>query len=120
VQVRRVAAGDAVGYGAEYRALRPTRIATLAIGYADGVPVAASGRGCALVRGQRLAFAGRVSMDYVGVDCGDLPVEIGDEAILFGTGQGTRLPVEEAAAAAGTIAYELLVRIGARVPREYV
>jgi alanine racemase len=120
VQVRRIAAGEAVGYGAEYRARRPTRIATLAIGYADGVPVAASGRGCALVRGQRLPFAGRVSMDYVAVDCGDLPVEIGDQAILFGTGQGTRLPVEEAAAAADTIAYELLVRIGARVPREYV
>jgi alanine racemase len=119
-QVRRLAAGEAVGYGAEYRARRPTRIATLSIGYADGVPVAASGRGCALVRGQRLPFAGRVSMDYLALDCGELPVEIGDEAILFGEGQGTRLPVEEAAAAAGTIAYELLVRVGARVPRHYL
>jgi alanine racemase len=58
-------------------------------------------------------------MDFVGVDVGDEPVEIGDEAILFGEGQGTRLPVEEAAEAAGTISYELLVRVGSRVPRVY-
>jgi len=120
VQVRRVARGEAVGYAARYRAPRPTRIATLGIGYADGVPVAASGRGCVLWRDERLPIAGRVSMDYVGVDCGEAPVEIGDEAILFGVGPGSRLPVEEVAACAGTISYELLVRVGARVPREYL
>ena len=111
--VRAIRPGEAVGYGATFRAERPGRIATLPLGYADGVPWAAGGRGEALVRGRRVPFAGRVSMDLVTLDCGDLPVEIGDEAVLFGEG----LPVEEAAAAAGTIPYELLVRVGRRVPR---
>jgi len=119
VALRRVPAGAAVGYGGEYRARRSTRIATLAIGYADGAPVSASGRGSALVRGRRLPFAGRVSMDYVSLVAGDEAIEIGDEALLFGRSAGGALPVEEAAAAAGTHAYELLVRVGARVPRAY-
>jgi alanine racemase len=111
--------GDAVGYSALWRAPRATRIATLPLGYADGVPVAATNRGFALIRGRRHAFAGRVSMDFVGVDVGDAPVEIGDEAILFGAAEQGTLPVEQAAAAAGTIGYELLVRVGARVRRVY-
>jgi alanine racemase len=118
-QLRRVGVGEAVGYSALFRAPRATRVATLPIGYADGVPVSASNRGAVLIRGRRMPIAGRVSMDFVGVDVGDEPVEIGDEAILFGEGQGTRLPVEEAAEAAGTISYELLVRVGSRVPRVY-
>ena len=59
-------------------------------------------------------------MDFVSVDLGGEPAEIGDEAVLFGEAQGARLPVEEAAASAGTISYELLVRVGSRVPREIV
>ena len=98
--VRRLEAGDSVGYSGTFRARAATRVATLAIGYADGVPVASSNRGSVLLRGQRRPIVGRVSMDFVGVDVGDAPVEIGEEAILFGEGQGTRLPVEEAAAAA--------------------
>ena len=66
------------------------------------MPIAASSRGQILIRGQRHPIAGRVSMDYVTVDVGDAPVEIGDEAIVFGEGQGARLPVEDAAAAADT------------------
>jgi alanine racemase len=120
VAVRRIAAGTPVGYGGEYRARRPTAIATLAVGYADGVPVASSGRGSALIGGRRLPFAGRVSMDYVIVVAGDEPIAVGDEALLFGRDAQGEIPVEEAAAIAGTHAYELLVRVGARVPREYV
>ncbi len=125
VQLRTVRAGEAVGYGALFRSRRPTRVATLAVGYADGVPVASSGCGAVLIRGRRHPIAGRVSMDYVGVDVGQAPVEIGDEAILFGEargadGEGGRLPVEEAAEAARTLSYELLVRVGSRVPREVV
>jgi alanine racemase len=120
VHVRHVRSGEAVGYSAWFRADRPTRVATLAVGYADGVPVALSNRGEVLIHGRRHPIVGRVSMDYVGVDVGEQRVEIGDEAILFGEGQGARLPVEEAASAAGTIPYELLVRVGARVPREVV
>ena len=120
VQVRAVRRGEAVGYNARFRAEGDTRIATLAVGYADGVPVATSGRGEVLIRGRRFAIAGRVSMDYVGVDAGDAPVTPGDAALFFGTCADGSLPVEEAAASAGTISYELLVRVGSRVPRVYV
>ena len=118
-QLRVAQPGDGVGYSALYRAPRRTRIATLPIGYADGVPVAATNRGAVLIRGRRCSFAGRVSMDFVAVDVGDAPVEIGDEALVFGATEQGSLPVEAAAEAAGTIPYELLVRVGARVPRVY-
>jgi len=120
VNLREIKAGTAVGYAATYRATQQTRIATLAIGYEDGVPVSTSGKGSVLIRGRRHPIAGRVSMDFIGVEVDDPSVKIGDEAILFGTGQDTRLLVEEAAQAADTHAYELLVRVGKRVIREYV
>jgi len=116
--LRRVAAGESVGYGATFRAARPGLVATLPLGYGDGVPWSAANRGSALLRGRRVPFAGRVSMDFVTLDAGSGPVEVGDEVVLFGEDAGgARLPVEEAAAAAGTLAYELLVRVGRRVPR---
>jgi alanine racemase len=117
VQVRRVRAGEAVGYGATHRAARETVVVTLPIGYADGVPVSSSNRGRVLLGGRFAPLVGRVSMDFITIDAGDVRVAIGDEAILFGEGQGARLPVEEAAAAAETISYELLIRVGERVPR---
>jgi alanine racemase len=120
VQLRCAKAGDPVGYGAGFRAPRDTRIATLPIGYADGVPISASGRGCVLISGRRMPIAGRVSMDFTTIDVGDAPVEIGADAILFGGAQGDAvLTVEEAAAAAQTIPYELLVRVGRRVQRQF-
>ena len=120
VRVRRVAAGEAVGYAALFRALKPTRIATLALGYADGVPISASNRAHVIVRGRRLPVVGRVSMDYVTLDVGDEPVEVGDDALVFGEHAGARLLVEDAAQAAGTLSYEMLVRVGRRVPRVLV
>jgi alanine racemase len=119
VQVHAVRRGEGVGYNAQYRATRDTRVATLPIGYADGVPVSSSGRGQVLIGARRFRIAGRVSMDYVSVDVESAPVAPGDEAVLFGVGPQGALPVEEAADAAGTIPYELLVRVGARVPRVY-
>ena len=119
-QLRSVKSGDPVGYSALFRARRDTRIATLPIGYDDGVPVSASGRGSVLIRGRRMPIAGQISMNFISVDVGDSPIEIGDDVILFGEGQGdVRLSVEEAAAAAETVAYELLVRVGRRVPRQF-
>jgi len=111
--VRHVRRGDAVGYGGSFRAERRGRIATLPIGYADGIPWSLGNRGSVLLRGSRLRIAGRISMDLVTVFVGDEPVEIGDPVVLFGEG----LPVEEVAETAGTIPYELLVGIGDRVPR---
>jgi alanine racemase len=115
--VRHVRRGDAVGYGATFRAKQRGRIATLPIGYADGVPWSLGNRGSVLLRGRKLRIAGRVSMDLLTLDVGELPVEIGDPVLVFGEAEGERLPVEELAEAAGTIPYELLVRVGRRVPR---
>jgi len=111
--VRHVRPGDAVGYGGTFEVTRRGRIATLPIGYADGIPRSLGNRGFVLLRGSRVPIAGRVSMDFLTVFVGDDPVEIGDPVVLFGEG----LPVEEVAEKAGTISYELLVGIGGRVPR---
>jgi alanine racemase len=115
--VRHVRRGDPVGYGATFRAKQRGRIATLPIGYADGVPWSVGNRGTVLLRGRRLRIVGRVSMDLLTLDVGELPVEIGDRVLLFGRADSERLPVEQLAEAAGTIPYELLVRVGHRVPR---
>jgi alanine racemase len=111
--VRHVRPGYRVGYGGTFRATRRGRVATVPIGYADGVPWSLGNRGCVLLRGRRVPIAGRVSMDLVTIFVGDDPVEIGDPVVLFGEG----LPVEEVAESAGTISYELLVGVGGRVPR---
>ena len=85
--LRQVAPGDTVGYGATWRAQRPTRIATVTIGYGDGYPRLAPTGTPVLVNGQRATLAGRVSMDMITVDVTDLPaVSIGDEVILWGEG----------------------------------
>jgi alanine racemase len=118
VAIRRVAAGESVGYGGEWRAARDTRVATLPVGYADGIPRSVLGRGEVYLGGARRPIVGRVSMDYIGVEIGNAEVELGSVATIFGqTPEGKRVPVESLAAAAGTIGYELLTRVGARVPR---
>jgi len=116
LQVRTIAAGESVGYGATFRAARPSTIATIALGYADGVLRSAAAKAGVVIRGQRAPFAGRVSMDLIGLDVtGIAGVAAGDEAELF----GPSLPVDEAAASWGTISYELLTGLSRRVPRVY-
>ncbi|MGI9589904.1 MAG: alanine racemase [Myxococcota bacterium] len=117
VHVREVEPGVAVGYAALWRAERRTRVATLPVGYADGLMIGASNRGEVLIAGRRHPMIGRVSMDFVGCDVGEADVAVGDEALLFGAGPDGGIPVEELARAAGTIPYEVLVRVGLRVPR---
>ncbi|MEM9174505.1 MAG: alanine racemase [Myxococcota bacterium] len=118
VATRRIRAGDAVGYGGEWTADRETTIATLPLGYADGIPRSVLGRGEVHLAGALRPIVGRVSMDTVAVEVGDAPVEVGDVATVFGrTPEGFRVPVEDLARRAGTIGYELLVGVGARVPR---
>jgi len=115
--LREVAAGESVGYGATWVARRPSRIATVTIGYGDGYPRLAANGTPVLVNGRRAPLAGRVSMDMITVDVTDLPgVNIGDEVILWGEG----LPVGEVARHAGTIGYELTTRMPARTPRVVV
>ena len=122
--VNDVAPGESVGYAASWRASRPSRIATIAAGYADGVPRSASSSGgtaCGyvLIAGHKVPIVGRVSMDLITADVTDLPagaLAVGDDAILLGAG----LTIEDAGFAAGTIGYEILTRLGARFARRYI
>ncbi|MDR7486700.1 MAG: alanine racemase [Armatimonadota bacterium] len=116
VRVQRVAEGTSVSYGATYRAPRPTAIATVPVGYADGYPRALSNVGTMLVGGIRHRVAGRVCMDYTMFDVGEAPVRVGDEVTVFGSGLGA----DEVAQAAGTIPHELFCRVGRRLPRIYL
>ncbi len=115
--LKEIAVGEAVSYGGDWVAQRPSRIAVLPVGYADGYPRHLSfPQGQVLIRGQRFPVAGRVCMDLTMVDVTDLPqVELGEEVTLWGPG----LPAETVAAWAGTISYELFCGVAARVPREY-
>jgi len=114
ISIRDVAVGESVGYGANWTAERPSRIATVTVGYGDGYPRLARNGTPVLVNGQRACIAGRVSMDMITVDITDLEgVELGDEVILWGKG----LPVGEVAKYAETIGYELTTRMPARTPR---
>jgi alanine racemase len=117
---RRVPAGDAVSYGHTYRLGRDATIATVPVGYADGYPRSLSNRARVLIGGRRLPVAGTVTMDQLLVDCGDEDVCAGNEVVLLG-GQGDeRISAGELAAEAGTIGYEIVCGVGARVPRRYV
>lgn len=108
--------GHAVGYGATFVTRRPSLIATLPVGYADGYDRRLSNRGEVLVRGQRAPVVGRVSMDLVTVDVTDIEgATLGDEVVLLGDG----IPAEELAAKLDTISYEVFCRVSARVPRLY-
>ncbi len=118
--VKTVPAGTGVSYGLRYSTARPSRIATVPIGYADGVPRAIGERGgVALVRGHRCEIAGTVTMDQLMLDVGDLPVEVGEEVVLLGTQGGETVTAADWAALVDTIAYEIVCGIGPRVPRIY-
>jgi alanine racemase len=110
--------GDTVGYGSTFTASRPMRIGIVACGYADGYPRHAGTGTPLLVDGMRCTTVGRVSMDMLAVDLEAAPgAGLGSEVTLWGEGpRGTRLPVDEVAQAAGTIAYELMCALARRVP----
>jgi alanine racemase len=119
VQVRTIQAGDAVGYGARYVADGTRRIATIAVGYADGWLRALSGRGSAYVDGVRVPVAGTVSMDSITLDVTGIPeprLQPGMTVELLGPHQH----VDVVAAEAGTIGYEVLTRLGNRFERRYL
>ncbi|MFI6286943.1 alanine racemase [Streptomyces sp. NPDC051018] len=118
--VKNVPAGHGVSYGHHYITPGETTLGLIPIGYADGVPRHASGRGPVLVGGERRTVAGRVAMDQFVVDLGGQKVQEGAEAVLFGPGDRGEPSAEDWAEAAGTIAYEIVTRIGKRVPRVYL
>jgi alanine racemase len=110
-----------ISYGRTFQTERPTRVATLPIGYADGYPKALSNTGDVLIRGQRAPVLGQVCMDATMVDVTDIKdVAKGDEVVVFGRQGDAEIPVSELAARAGTSVYEILSRLGPRLPRFYV
>jgi alanine racemase len=115
--VRRVPAGTGVSYGYDHRTESETTLALVPLGYADGVPRQASGAGPVWIGGKRFVVAGRVAMDQFVVDVGDAPVAVGDEVVLFGDPTLGYPAASEWADAASTIDYEIVTRIGPRVPR---
>ncbi|NUK23304.1 alanine racemase [Streptomyces lunaelactis] len=118
--VKQVPAGHGVSYGHQYVTAHETTLGLIPLGYADGVPRHASGRGPVLVGGAWRRVAGRVAMDQFVVDLGRERVEEGAEALLFGPGDRGEPTAEDWAEAADTIAYEIVTRIGTRVPRVYL
>lgn len=114
---REVEAGTGVGYGLDHVAEARTNLALLPLGYADGLPRAASGRAEVLVRGRRRPLVGRFSMDMVVVDTGGERVRPGEPVTVFGPGGAGEPTVAEWAGWAGTIEHELVTRVGARVAR---
>jgi alanine racemase len=118
--VKQVPAGQGVSYGHRYITERATTLALVPLGYADGVPRHATNLGPVQINGRRLTISGTVCMDQFVVDVGELQVVAGDEVVLFGPGDDGEPTAEEWAAAIGTINYEIVTRIGPRVPRRYV
>jgi len=117
--VKQVPGGHGVSYGHHYVTPGETTLGLVPLGYADGVPRHASGAGPVLVGGKWRTVAGRVAMDQFVVDLGGDEPGAGERAVLFGPGDGGEPTAEDWAQAAGTIAYEVVTRISARVPRVY-
>jgi alanine racemase len=118
--VKTLEAGSRLSYGLRYRLARDARIATVPIGYADGVPrnLAATG-GEVLIGGRRRPIAGTVTMDQLMIDVGDDAVEVGDEVVLLGVQGDQEVTAQEWAERLGTIPYEIVCGIGPRAPRRY-
>jgi alanine racemase len=123
VAVKGIRTGETVGYGARFCATRPTTLAVIPAGYADGLDRRLGGHGAVLIRGQRARIVGAVSMDMLTADVTDIPeVNPGDEAVLLGSqgdGAAQFVDAREMAANIGSIPYEVLCRLGARVHRMY-
>jgi len=121
-QLRTIAVGASVGYGASWRAERTSRVAVLPLGYADGLPRRASGRASAAIRGHRVPLVGVISMDIAIADVTDVPeIAVGDVAVLLGRASGgASIAVAEYGAWAGLSEYEVICGMSKRVPRTYV
>ena len=118
--VATIPVGESVGYSRRFTAKQPLRVATIAAGYADGLHWCAAERGCAIVRGTRVPFAGSISMDQAALDVASvLGVQVGDIVTLIGQDGDAVVTANDLADAAGTISYEVLCAISNRVPRRY-
>lgn len=115
--LKKMPAGATISYGATFRTARESSIATLPVGYADGVPRHASNKGFVLIKGRRCPIVGRVTMDHIMVDVTGIPADIGDAVTLIGRQGDEELTVHDWAHWADTISYEILCGITKRVPR---
>jgi alanine racemase len=120
IDLRTVADGESVSYGATYRAAGARRIATLGVGYADGYHRALSNRGSVLINGRRAPVAGAVTMDMTMIDVTDLPCNVGDIATLIGADGSERIDVREVATTGELSPYEVLTSLRGRLPRRYL
>ena len=121
VYLKDVPSGTPLGYGAAFHTRRRSRIATVPVGYADGLSRALSNRGRAIVRGRCARIVGNISMDLTLLDVTDVPgVDIGDEIVLLGHADHCSITALEIAELIGTVPYEVLCSIGKRVPRIYL
>jgi alanine racemase len=119
--VKEVDSGTSVSYGSTWTSSRPTTLGLVPVGYADGVPRASGGRAEVVVDGHRYPAVGRLAMDQFVIDLGpSSSVVAGDEVYLFGPGAHGELTADEWAELIDTIGYEVVTRVGARVPREYI
>jgi alanine racemase len=118
--VKRVPVGEGISYGHRYRTFRDSFVATVPVGYGDGYHRAFGDGGQVLIGGRRRPVAGTVTMDHIMADCGDDPVEVGDEVVLLGRQGQEEITADELAALARTINYEVVCAIGTRVRRRYV
>lgn len=117
--VKRVPAGTGVSYGHRYTTSRETTLGLVPLGYADGIPRAATNKPLVFARGRRWPIAGTVCMDQLVIDFGDEPVTEGEEVVLFGPGDAGEATAQEWGEKLGTISYEIVTGIGARVPRSH-
>lgn len=118
--LKNVPAGFSISYGMTYKTPKPTTIATVCVGYADGLNRLLTSRGSMLVRGQRAPIVGRVCMDLTMLDVGHInDVEVGDEVVIFGRQGSRQITVDEIASSLNTINYEVVSTITRRVPRVY-
>jgi len=121
ISLKDVPPGQGVGYGARFVTDRPSRIAVIAAGYADGIVRQRSNRGCVLVRGKRVPIVGIVSMDLAMLDVTDVPeAHLGDVATIYGSDGGAAIEVSDVARELGTVTSDLLCALGQRVPRFYL
>lgn len=109
-----------ISYGHTYTTQRQTTIVTLPIGYGDGYPRNLSNRAEILIRGKRFRISGTICMDQITVDVGNLPIRLGEEAVLIGCQGKNRITAEELAGLSGTIPYEIVCGLGSRIPRLYI
>ncbi len=119
VAVKGMRTGEITGYGGRFTAERPTTLAIVPAGYADGLDLRLAGRGAVLIRGRRAPIVGSVCMDMLMVDVTGMEVSPGDEVVIIGPQGEDRIDAREMAAAVGTIPWEVVCRVGSRIERVY-